>query len=374
MASCISADCRPKSKSQQRDEKRKFLAKLDVASEKLEAYARNQQETRVEKYALINVAAEQIGSPGHTPQQYRDAYQDFTDLYGDSFEDETEGAEDGESVASDSTTLSERYNMFNISPTALRMARGFPGWAPFYPKGTHRVHGSDSECSSYSSENTNQAFGYLPDIGYCDSFRPYQQTAHSDDEEGEEDKEEYCSSVQSVTYSPSPGLEQPEFGPLSLSSLSPPHSPNYSNSLYSLSSSGESNNNNNNVDAKLDKDEEDKDKDTIIYPSIETDDPTEPPTTQPEGDSDDTLTDPDREGSESITGGSDTSVRRTNRPVNHQFFYLHHRVTKRTGTSSVVPEDSKRAKVRTPHNLHSLLLHSLTEYYLYPQVDDLEFA
>ncbi|DAA72740.1 TPA_exp: Uncharacterized protein A8136_5466 [Trichophyton benhamiae CBS 112371] len=345
MASCISADCRPKSKSQQRDEKRKFLAKLDVASEKLEAYARNQQETRVEKYALINVAAEQIGSPGHTPQQYRDAYQDFTDLYGDSFEDETEGAEDGESVASDSTTLSERYNMFNISPTALRMARGFPGWAPFYPKGTHRVHGSDSECSSYSSENTNQAFGYLPDIGYCDSFRPYQQTAHSDDEEGEEDKEEYCSSVQSVTYSPSPGLEQPEFGPLSLSSLSPPHSPNYSNSLYSLSSSGESNNNNNNVDAKLDKDEEDKDKDTIIYPSIETDDPTEPPTTQPEGDSDDTLTDPDREGSESITGGSDTSVRRTNRPVNHQFFYLHHRVTKRTGTSSVVPEDSKRAKV-----------------------------
>lgn len=135
---------------------------------------------------------------------------------------------------------------------------------------------------------------------------------------------------------------------------------NYSNSLYSLSSSGESNNNNDNVDAKLEEDEGDegdKDKDTIIYPSIETDDPTEPPTTQPEGDSDDTLTDPDREESESITGGSDTSVRRTNRPVNHQFFYLHHRVTKRTGTSSVVPEDSKRTKVRTPHHFHSLLFH-----------------
>ncbi|EFR01566.1 hypothetical protein MGYG_04568 [Nannizzia gypsea CBS 118893] len=237
--------------------------------------------------------------------------------------------------------------MFNISHTALRMARGFPGWAPFYPKGTQRVRETeDSESSSYSSENTNMAYGYLPDIGYCESTWTPQQTADSDDEEG--DKEEDNGSVQSVNYSPSPGLEQPEFGPLSLSSLSLPHSPTYSSSLYSLSSSEASNGNNNNIDFKLEDEEENGDKDSIIYPSIETDDPTEPPTTQPEIDSDDTLTDPDGEDSASITGGSDDSVRRTNRPVNHQFFYLHHRVTKRTGTGSVVPEGSKRIKVEEP--------------------------
>ncbi|KAM5436411.1 hypothetical protein MferCBS31731_005902 [Microsporum ferrugineum] len=378
--SCVSGECRPKTKSEQRDERRKLAARFDGLTKKLEEVARLQQhreDTRIEKYSCINLTEEDIGSPGHTPQRYRDAYQDFTDLYGNYFDDDdsvtgteedskpggSKKDEDCESVASDSTTASEKYNMYSISESVLRMAIGFPGWVPIYPKKNERVYGTDSTVSSASPPTqVKETQKGASNEGYRGSMKLGQNASASTSSPDKENKKGGgLDSVHSVTFSPSPGADNVEFGPHSPISLSPPPSPTDmlgpcdSGSVYSLSSPA----NNDNMDPEPESEDEDEDKDAIIYPSIEGDDQTELPSTQPEGDSDATLSDPDREDSDSVSGTSYDSTRRINKPVNHKFFHLHHRVPKRPATPSSANGNIKRSKVRQSTFLLNSHLHTI---------------
>ncbi|KAK2880083.1 hypothetical protein FQN49_000597 [Arthroderma sp. PD_2] len=344
----VSLQWTPKTQSDQRDDGLKEADNLKRLMERLEALAQaqeTQQGERIEKYSCIGVTEEDIGSAGHTPQKYRDAYQDFTDLYGQLFDDisitgtnedeyekhdsdadidldcsgvpvyDKSKLDDNESIASDSTTASEKYNMFNIPERVLRMATGFPSWVPNYGKKKERVYGSNSSVSSVS---------------------PPAQV---------KEKETDSDSVKSVTFSSPPDAQQMEFESNSIESISPPA--NYmeadSDSVESVSPPASV--------KQMDVDSgSDSGEPEVIYQSIEVDDyESEPPTVQQERDSDETLSDPNREDdSDSISATSYDSPRRTNKAVNHQFFYLHHRMTKRAAPAYITNGDAKRPKIETP--------------------------
>ncbi|KAF3480204.1 uncharacterized protein GIQ15_05551 [Arthroderma uncinatum] len=364
-----SPDWKPKkSKSEQRDDRRK-ARKLEAESfedltKRLGTLSKLQQmheELRADKYSCLGVTESDLGSPGHTPQKYRDAYQDFTDLYGHLFDDENSIAgtnedeyekhtedtdedmeddcklmpryarknrpdDDNESIASDSTTASEKYNMYNISESVLRMATGFPGWVPDYGNKKAREYGSNSSVSSVSppADREMKEFGSV--------------------------------SVSSSPQASVEGMEcESDLLSESVESVSPPahlggmDTDSDSDSVGSVSSPTEV------KEMEVDSDSNESES---ILPSIEFDYETERPAVQQAKDSDETLSDSnneeDSDGSMSITSTSYDSPRRTNKPVNHQFFYLHHRMVKRDAPFYAVNGNTKRPKVsRVPSHFSS---------------------